>query len=300
MISYGRAFREAIKPGQILPLIGIYDTFSASVAARHYDALFLSGFGFAASYYGLPDIGFIAWPDILALVERVRTVLPRHHLLVDIDDGYGDPEVAVHVVSRLAAIGASGFIMEDQKRPRKCGHFDGKEVLPLDEYLAKLERVKAVKRDLVLVARTDASERDEILRRARAFSQAGADVVLVDGVRSIETIREVRAVITRPLLFNQIAGGKSPRLSLSELRAAGVQLAIYSTPCLFAVQNALEETMRQLRHDDGRLPSRDDVPVGVAECTALLAANLGRRDAAPTVKAGHVELEAAPVGLAEV
>jgi len=99
--THGRRLRDAMSDRDILPFIGVYDVFSASVAARHWDALFVSGFGFAASYYGLPDIGFIAWSDVLAFVERLRCVLPAHHLLVDIDDGYGDPEVACHVVSQL-------------------------------------------------------------------------------------------------------------------------------------------------------------------------------------------------------
>ena len=92
---------------------------SASVAARHYDGLFVSGFGFAASYYGLPDIGAIAWPDMVSFVQRLRLAFPQHHLLVDIDDGYVDPEVACHVVAQLERIGASGVILEDQQRPRR-------------------------------------------------------------------------------------------------------------------------------------------------------------------------------------
>ena len=88
-----------------MPFIGVYDAFSASVAARHFDGLFVSGFGFAASYYGLPDIGFIAWPDILAFVQRLRSILPAQHLLVDIDDGYCDTEIACHVVSALDSLG---------------------------------------------------------------------------------------------------------------------------------------------------------------------------------------------------
>src|SRR3974377_2390527 len=98
----------AIAGGKTMPFIGVYDAFSASVAARHYHGLFVSGFGFAASYYGLPDIGFIAWPDILAFVQRLRTILPAHYLLVDIDDGYGDPEIACHVVCSLESLGAFG------------------------------------------------------------------------------------------------------------------------------------------------------------------------------------------------
>jgi 2-methylisocitrate lyase-like PEP mutase family enzyme len=100
-MTYGTALRNEVTNAQITPLIGVFDMFSASVAAQHYDGMFVSGFGFAASYYGLPDIGFIAWPDIVNFVQRLRLAFPRQHLLVDIDDGYVDPEVAAHVIEHL-------------------------------------------------------------------------------------------------------------------------------------------------------------------------------------------------------
>ncbi|MER8042147.1 isocitrate lyase/PEP mutase family protein [Streptomyces sp. NPDC094032] len=278
MTSYGNRLREQIAAPGTTPLIGVYDMYSASVSADHYDGMFVSGFGFAASYYGLPDIGFIAWPDMVAFVERLRGAFPQQHLLVDIDDGYVDPEVACHVVERLERIGASGVILEDQKRPRRCGHADGKQVLPLDEYLAKLEMVLATRRDLVVVARTDATDEADILHRAKSLAATDADVVLVDGVRSVEWIRRIRDVVgDKPLLFNQIAGGKSPRLSLGELSELGVDVAIYSTPCLFAAHRAMDSALAELKRADGRLPSFDPVDgVGVAASTRLLERNIAR------------------------
>ncbi|MFF6774078.1 oxaloacetate decarboxylase [Streptomyces sp. NPDC012637] len=276
--SYGNDLRARIAAPGTTPLIGVYDMYSASVAAEHYDGMFVSGFGFAASHYGLPDIGFIAWPDMVAFVQRLRGAFPRHHLLVDIDDGYVDPEVACHVVEGLERIGASGVILEDQKRPRRCGHADGKQVLPLDEYLAKLEMVLQTRRDLVVVARTDATDEDDILHRAQRLAATEADVVLVDGVRSVEWIRRIREVVDgKPLLFNQIAGGKSPRLSLSELSELGVDVAIYSTPCLFAAHAAMDSALAELKAADGRLPSFDpESGVGVAASTRLLERNIAR------------------------
>ncbi|MEU9803948.1 isocitrate lyase/PEP mutase family protein [Streptomyces sp. NPDC051000] len=282
-MSHGNTLREAIaKPGTT-PLIGVYDMYSASVAAGHYDGMFVSGFGFAASYYGLPDIGFIAWPDMMAFVQRLRGAFPRHHLLVDIDDGYVDPEVACHVVEGLERAGASGVILEDQKRPRRCGHADGKLVLPLTEYLEKLDMVLATRKDLVVVARTDATEEDDILRRAEALAATDADVILVDGVRSVEWIQRIRKVVDgKPLLFNQIAGGKSPRLSLGELTDLGVDVAIYSTPCLFAAHRAMDTALAELRLSDGRLPAAEDgQEIGVSESTRLLAQNIARHHALP-------------------
>jgi 2-methylisocitrate lyase-like PEP mutase family enzyme len=276
-MGYGDRLRDEVHKDSITPLIGIFDMYSASVAAQHYDGMFVSGFGFAASYYGLPDIGFIAWPDMVTFVQRLRLAFPQQHLLVDIDDGYVDPEVACHVVDLLERIGASGVIIEDQKRPRRCGHVAGKQILSLEEYLEKLNLVLETRSELVVVARTDATEESEILRRAEALAATDADVLLVDGVRSVEWIHKVRGVIgDKPLLFNQIAGGLSPRLSLSELEELGVNVAIYSTPCLFAAHTAMTKALIELRANDGRLAEVKPDEVGVASSIALLERNMSR------------------------
>jgi len=276
--SPGLRLRESIANSHILPFIGVYDVFSAALAGRHFDSLFVSGFGFAASNYGLPDIGFITWTDIVAYVQRSGTLRPTHNLLVDIDDGYCDPEVACHVVSVLEAVGASGVVLEDQKRPRRCGHFEGKQIMPLDEYLAKLRAVLATRRDMLVIARTDVGELDEIRQRVEAFAAAGADAVLVDGLTSLEVVRELSRVVDRPFCFNQIAGGKSPPCTQDELRDAGVSLVIYSTPCLFAAQAAIEDAMLDLKARDGTLAGSR---IGVKDCTQILTENLARRDARP-------------------
>ncbi|MFD1146157.1 isocitrate lyase/PEP mutase family protein [Saccharothrix hoggarensis] len=282
-MAYGKALREAVSAPGTTPLIGVFDMLSASVAARHYDGLFVSGFGFSASHYGLPDIGFIAWPDVVGFVQRLRLAFPRQHLLVDIDDGYVDPEVAGQVVRALEQVGASGAVLEDQRRPRRCGHVEGKVVLPLERYLEKLDVVLGARTDLVVVARTDATEEDEMLRRAAAFAETDADAVLVDGVPSVDVIRRVRDVVRdKPVVFNQISGGRSPRLSLTELTALGVDVAIYSTPCLFAAQTAMDDVLVELKDHDGVLP---DGPVGVAESQALLEHNISRNHDLPAPRA---------------
>ncbi len=262
----------------IFPVIGVYDVFSASLAAKHFHGIFISGFGFAASHYGLPDIGFISWTDIVDLVHRIRTVLPDHYLLVDIDDGYADVEVACHVVSLLESVGASGVVLEDQKRPRRCGHLDGKRILDLEEYLVKLKRVLATRRTLDVVARTDASGIDEIKKRAKAFAESGADAILVDGIKDLSLIREMKSDIDKPLVFNQIAGGKSPAFGFKELKDAGVSMVIYSTPCLFAAQSAIEVAVESIKGNDGHLPQFMEKPVDLKTCNAILEDNLRRRD----------------------
>ena len=274
-LTAGRRLRAAMAERPLIPFIGVHDVFSASMAGRHFDSLFITGFGFAASHYGLPDIGFITWTDIVDFVRRINTVLPNHNLLVDIDDGYCDPEVACHVVSVLEASGAAGVVLEDQKRPRRCGHFDGKQIMDLDEYLAKLRSVRATRRDLVVGARTDSSDPADIERRIKAFAEAGADAVLVDGLKDLDVVRDLVRSVDRPFCFNQIAGGKSPPYTQNELREAGISLVIYSTPCLFAAQAAMEDAMLDLKARNGTLAGSR---VGVKDCTAILQDNLARRN----------------------
>ena len=278
--SPGTRLKQEITKETFLPFIGVYDVFSASVAARYYNGLFLSGFSFAASFYGLPDIGFICWSDLVTFAQRVRTVLPHHHLLIDIDDGFGDPDIACHVVSLLEAVGASGVIMEDQKRPRRCGHFPGKQLLELDEYLLKLARVLANRQDLVVVARTDASDPEERMRRAKAFADCGVDAILVEAVPDLKTVKQIQDTVQCPLMVNQIAGGQSPSWSFTSLQEEGVSLVNYSTPCLFGAQSGIEGTLSWIQDHDGQLPNEKDKASQSPFqcCTDLLNENMKRRD----------------------
>jgi 2-methylisocitrate lyase-like PEP mutase family enzyme len=260
--------------GRPSPFIGVYDVFSAAIAGRRYGNLFVSGYGFGASFYGLPDMGLISWSHLVDFVSRLRVVLPRHKLLVDIDDGYGDSDLACHVVQLLERAGAWGVVLEDQRRPRRCGHHDGKQVMELPLFVDKLKRVLATRRELFVVARTDASEPDEIRRRVAAFAEAGADAVLADGVKDLEILKTLSASVDKPLVFNQIAGGKSAPATLAQLGEAGVSLAIYSTPLLFAVQPALDRALTRLADQDGLLPAVSEHSASLADCSSLLSENL--------------------------
>jgi 2-methylisocitrate lyase-like PEP mutase family enzyme len=273
-LSNANQLRQKVLTEDIIPFLGVYDVFSASIAGRYYQGIFISGFSFAASYYGLPDIGFIAWSDLVAFVQRIKNILPDHLLLVDIDDGYVDTEIACHVVSILESIGAAGVIIEDQKRPRKCGHFEGKSLMELDDFLAKLTQVLSTRKDLFVVARTDATELEEIITRVKAYAAVGADAILADGIKDLNILKILKQEVDLPIVFNQIAGGKSPLCSLTDLKKHGVSLVNYSTPCLFAAQTALEEKMQWLRSNDGILP-KDSIEL--KDCTEILDQNLKQK-----------------------
>jgi 2-methylisocitrate lyase-like PEP mutase family enzyme len=277
MNMYGSLLRSVLKERGQLPFIGVYDVFSATVVQRHFDGIFVSGLSFAASHYGLPDIGLIAWPDIVAFTRRLRDVLPEAHILVDMDDGYGDPEVAAYAARALEDAGASGIILEDQQRPRKCGHLGGKALIDMDDYIEKLERVLAARKNLFVIARTDATEPHDIVQRLTASAGAGADGLLVDGLRDLNLVPVVRDVTDTPIAFNQIAGGRSPSRSWTELRQVGVSMVIYSTPCLFAAQSAVERELAALSEAEGLIPEPRAGRVGLRDCMTLLDDNLARR-----------------------
>src|SRR6266480_267539 len=200
MIHPGITLRSEIQSGKtIAPFLGIFDAFSASIAAKHSPNLFYSGFGFAASFYGLPDIGYIAWNDMVQAAWRIRQILPDHKLLVDIDDGYVDDAVACHVTKQLENMGVAMVMLEDQAKPRRCGHYEGKILLPLEQYMEKLTKVLEQRKEICVLARTDATG-DEIFRRVKVISETNADVILVDGIRSLDMIREVRKITEKPIL----------------------------------------------------------------------------------------------------
>ncbi len=245
----GEAFRLRLATGKILQLIGVYDVFSAQLAAQQFEGVFLSGFGFAASQYGLADIGYANWHDTMDWTTRVRTVLPHSHLLVDIDDGYGEPPIAANTVKNLEASGASAVQFEDQKRPRRCGHFEGKQILSLDQYLIKLKAVLKVRHNIFVIARTDATDMDDGFRRAIKYAEAGADGIMVEAVHSLKYVRELVKEVQRPVMINQLHGGKSPDWTLTQMEDAGVAIVMYSTPCLFAAHYGIRRYLDSLKRN---------------------------------------------------
>jgi 2-methylisocitrate lyase-like PEP mutase family enzyme len=259
--SYVESFRHEINQNPIVPMIGVYDVFSAALAAQHFNTIFCSGYGFAASYYGLPDEGYIAWSDMVSYIGRVRSVIPSNkHIVVDIDDGYGDPKLAADVVKRLEHIGASAVIIEDQRRPKKCGHLPGKEILDLDEYLVRLNSVIRARDKIFVIGRTDTPSFEDALHRINEFKKAGVDGILVEGIDDISKIPQIKDTVgdNIAITINLIEGGKTGPVSWSELSRLGVNLVNYSTPCLFAAHGAINKKLQKLKLDNGSLFVEDD------------------------------------------
>ena len=250
----GDEFRRRIEEKKLLPLIGVYDVFSAKIVSERFEGVFCSGYGYAASAYGLPDVGYVNWRDMADFATKIRHAIPTTHILVDVDDGFGDEVVASNTIRILESNGLSAVMMEDQKRPRRCGHFGGKVVLPVEEYLIKLSKVIQTRQSIFVIARTDAVDPSEAIDRAISYAEAGADGVMTEGIRDLETIAKLRSHISVPIMVNQLHGGKSPDWRFDELEDAGASIVICSTPCLFAAQYGIERYL-DMMVEMQRLPS---------------------------------------------
>jgi 2-methylisocitrate lyase-like PEP mutase family enzyme len=265
----GDEFRRRLQNPKLLCLIGVYDVFSARLAAERFEGVFCSGYSFAASAYGLPDVGYVNWRDITDFATRIRHAIPATHILVDVDDGFGDEVVASNTIRSLEHNGLSAVMMEDQKRPRRCGHFEGKEILATPEYLTKLSKVITTRSGIFVIARTDATDPSEGIERAISYAEAGADGVMVEAIKGLETISKLRSFVSVPIMVNQLHGGKSPNWRFDELEDAGASILICSTPCLFAAQYAIERYLDQML-ETNRLPSENTA--SMADCARVLNA----------------------------
>lgn len=215
-----------------------------------FDALYITGAGLANSQLGMPDIGLLTVTELAEATARISdvTTLP---LLVDIDTGFGNA-VNVHRTMRLLErAGASAVQLEDQVFPKKCGHFAGKDVIPLPEMLSKLKAALDSREDgdLQVIARTDAAAvegMDRAIERAHAFIETGADIVFVEAPTTRHDIERI-AALPVPQVMNIVIGGKTPMLSLTELREMNFSIVLYANAALQATISAVQDVLQRLQ-----------------------------------------------------
>ncbi|MGD0525211.1 MAG: isocitrate lyase/PEP mutase family protein [Polyangiaceae bacterium] len=230
-----------------IELPGCYDVLSAMILERAgFPAVFMSGYGIAASMLGNPDIGLTSLVETALMTKNVSGAI-RVPLVVDADNGYGDEDSVVRTVYELERAGAAAIILEDQVFPKRCGHAAGKQVIPLDRYLRKLDcALEARQTSMVVVARTDATSMDEGIARAKRFHAAGADVTLIDGLPSVEALRRIGDEVPGHKVINLIHGGKTPLLPSRQLHDLGFKIVLYSTPALYTATRTMLEAMTKL------------------------------------------------------
>ena len=240
------------KPGYTM-VPGAYDTLTARlVEAAGFEAVYLTGGGYSRAS-GYPDLG------LLTVVENVRFIgltveavgIP---VIADADTGYGNAINVIRTVREYEKSGVAGFHMEDQVAPKKCGHYEGKEVISKAEMVGKIKAAVDTRRDadMVIIARSDARAVEGLaaaIDRVNAYLEAGADVGFVEAPQTVEELRIVGRSVKGPNLVNVFEGGKTPMLAASELEAMGFRLGIYPSQTHRAAIRAAQKVLAALKED---------------------------------------------------
>jgi 2-methylisocitrate lyase-like PEP mutase family enzyme len=223
--------RISAKPIVVAP--GVYDAFTALVATQAgFETLYVSGAAIAYTKLGRPDIGLVSMSEVAETIALIRDRTGAH-LIVDADTGYGNALNVVRTMRTFERAGASAIQLEDQDFPKRCGHLDGKGLIPADEMVGKIKAALDTRasRDTLVIARTDAvavEGFDRAIERASLYKEAGADVLFVEAPKTREELgRVVTALPGIALMANMVEGGKTPPLPAAELEAIGFALVIF-------------------------------------------------------------------------
>ncbi len=276
-----RSLIEADDGPVLLP--GCYDALGARLIEQAgFDGVYMTGFGTAASLLGRPDVGLLGLAEMVDNARRIAAAVAVP-VVADADTGYGNPVNVVHTVRSFERAGVAAIHLEDQVMPKRCGHMEGKEVVPVTEFAAKIRAAVEARssEEFLVIARTDARAPlglDEARRRADAALEAGADVLFIEALETTEEIEAVAAEYRHtPLVYNWVEGGKSPSLPYAELAQLGFSLVIMPITILLAAVGAVRSTLDGVRAAgtpvdvEAGLPSFEDFTdlIGLAEITEL-------------------------------
>lgn len=247
-------FRLLIEAPEILLLPGVHDALTLRLAERAgFEAVTCGGYAATASLLGAPDVAQLGMSEMAEMYARLcdLTELP---LFADADTGYGGPANVARTVRAYERAGVAGLFIEDQVAPKRCGHMDGKRVIPPGEMVAKLKAALDAREDadLVIMARTDARAvegLDAAIERAQLYREAGADLLFVEAPLSIEEMRRICSEVPGPCMANNVEGGKTPLLPASELETVGYAMAAFPVAASYAIAHAVGELYAALKRD---------------------------------------------------
>ncbi len=246
--------RELLAGPELLVAPGAYDALSARLIVQAgFSTVYMTGFGTSASVLGQPDVGLLTMSEMVSRAAALASIAGDVPLIADADTGYGNPINVRRTIREYERAGIAGLHLEDQVWPKKCGHLEGKQVIPMDEMVQKVRAAADARQDpdFVIIARTDAiavTGLEDALRRGQAYSEAGADALFIEAPRSMEELRAIgQAFEDVPLLFNWAESGKTPLLPLSEISALGFNLVLFPVSLLFAATHAMLDLLTLLK-----------------------------------------------------
>jgi carboxyvinyl-carboxyphosphonate phosphorylmutase len=259
--------RALLETGQTIVAPGAFDPLAARlVEEAGFPAVYMTGFGTSAALLGRPDVGLLTMTEMAGNAARIAACVDIP-VIADADTGYGNPLNVIRTVGAYEAAGVAGIHIEDQVAPKKCGHMDGKLVIPAEEMAAKIRAAAEARADpdFVIIARTDARAVegfDQAIARARRYLRAGADVLFIEALTTeAEAAGAAGAFPGVPLLFNWAEGGKTPPISLARLQELGYRIVIFPISTLLAATAAMRRILGEIAHAGtpagalGELPS---------------------------------------------
>ncbi len=244
--------RALLDSGQTIVAPGAFDPLSARlVEEAGFPAVYMTGFGTSAALLGRPDVGLLTMTEMAGNAGRIAACVDIP-VIADADTGYGNPLNVIRTVGAYEAAGVAGLHIEDQVAPKKCGHLEGKQVIPAEEMAEKVRAAVEARTqpEFVIIARTDARATEGLersLQRARMYREAGADVLFIEALTSeAEAEEAARAFPGVPLLFNWAEGGKTPPVSLDRLRELGYRIVIFPISTLLAATGAMRRILGEI------------------------------------------------------
>lgn len=258
-MSRSSKLRELLKGDKIIMAPGAYDAWSATMVERAgFNAVYMTGYGVSASHLGKPDIGLISFGEHLSVIRNAcnATTIP---VIADCDNGYGNSLNVVRTVREMEQAGVSGIQLEDQVMPKRCGHMEGKVLIPKEEMVQKIRAAVYARQDpdTVIIARTDAvavNGYEDAIDRAIAYKEAGADVIFVESLLNQEQVQNASRLVGAPLLANMVEHGKTPLDSAENLYKMGFRIAIYPVVTLYSATKAMAEVLELLKEKEHLAP----------------------------------------------
>src|SRR3954454_14778995 len=248
-----QALRRVIAREGYTMVPGAYDTLTARLVEQAgFEAVYLTGGGYSRAS-GYPDLGLLSLTENVQFIGRTVEAVGIP-VIADPDTGYGNAINVIRTVREYEKTGVAGFHIEDQVSPKKCGHYEGKEVIGRAEMIGKIKAAVDTRRDgdMVMIARSDARAIEGLaaaIDRVNAYLEAGADVGFVEAPQTIEELRIVGREVRGPALVNVFEGGKTPMLGAKELEAMGFRLGIYPSQTHRAAIRAAQRVLAAMKRD---------------------------------------------------
>lgn len=251
-MNKSKILRKLLEAKEILIAPGAHDVLTGKIIEKAgFQAVYMTGYGQAASHLGMPDVGLLTMTEMLERANNFASALDIP-VIADGDTGFGNAVNAMRTVRLYEKAGVAAIQLEDQVAPKRCGHMTGRQVIPMEEMVGKIKAAVEVRQnpDFVIIARTDARTVlgiEEAIRRGRAYEKAGADVLFIESPETVNEMKEITSAFNVPVLANMVEGGRTPLLPAQELEDLGYHIVIFPTSSTYITAQAVKNLMEELR-----------------------------------------------------